>query len=282
VQLSVTEGYGTRPVAQATRVVRGGDTTVLELVAGVARARTGPGGQIAGIDGRRGGWSVYINGVARVGAVARAQVHPGDRVWLDRHAPGAAPRTRAVVGSFPEPFLHGRSGKRLPVRVECSEPGAPACRRVAGLLTEAGALAAQGGLQTSFTEHTLRVLVGRWSNLRRDENAAVLAEGPRSSGVYARFGAGGRSLAVLDQSGATTRMLGAGTGLIAATRLQGAQPVWLVTGTDERGVGQAAAALAESSLVGRFALAVHDAIGVPLPSPQTGDASRPVSGREGP
>ena len=46
-------------------------------------------------------------------------VHGGDRVWLDQHVAGAATRIPAVVGSFPEPFLHGSDGKRLPVRVEC-------------------------------------------------------------------------------------------------------------------------------------------------------------------
>ena len=36
----------------------------------------------------------------------------------------------AVVGSFPEPFLHGTGGKRLPVRIECIDPRGPACAPV--------------------------------------------------------------------------------------------------------------------------------------------------------
>lgn len=283
VELAVTEQYGTRPVAQATRALSGGHATVLDILAGATRVRTGPGATIASVDGLSGGWSVYVNGIARVGAVARTQIHPGDRVWLDRHPPGAALRTRAVVGSFPEPFGHGRAGKRLPVRVECADPATSTCQDVARRLTVAGVVAAQGGLQTSFTEHTLRVLVGPWAALRTDESAALLGEPPSASGVYARFGADGRSLAVFAADGSTQRTLAAGTGLVAVTRVRGDQPVWIVTGTDERGVAQAARALVESSLIGRYALAVHDDIGIPLPLPSTG--GRPPlggAGRSGP
>ena len=38
----------------------------------------------------------------------------------------------AVVGSFPEPFLNGIGGKRLPVRVECTDVAGSACRTVTG------------------------------------------------------------------------------------------------------------------------------------------------------
>jgi hypothetical protein len=240
---------------------------VLDLLAGAGRVRTTPSGAIASIGERAGGWTVYVNGIMRVGDVAHTQVHRGDRVWLDRHSPGAARRTRAVVGSFPEPFLHGRAGKRLPIRVECVPPGGAACAEVGRRLTAAGAVAALGGLQTSFTEHTLRVLVGPWSALRADETAALLGDAPAASGVYARFAGDGRTLVLFDAAGTAQRRLGAGTGLIAATRVRGDQPVWVVTGTDAVGVSEAARALSESTLVGRYALAIRRSVGTPLPAP---------------
>jgi hypothetical protein len=266
-QLLVTEQYGGRPVAQAQRAAGG---NVLDLLASTTRVRTGPRGAIASVNGMSGRWTVYINGIARAADPAHAPVHAGDVVWLDRHAPGAALRTRAVVGSFPEPFLHGRAGKRLPVRVECAEPGAPACAAVARRLTAAGVPAAQGGLQTSFTQQTLRVLVGPWTVLRADAAAALLGRAPSASGVYARFAGGGRTLAVLGATGATRMTLGPATGLVAATQLPGDQPVWVVTGTDARGVEQAARAFAQTSLVQRYALAVHADLGIPLPYPPNG------------
>ena len=74
----------------------------------------------------------------------------------------------AVVGSFPEPFLHGTGGKRLPVRVECSPADAPGCKQVSDLLGKAGVIAARGGLAASFTKETLRILVGLWPAIHED------------------------------------------------------------------------------------------------------------------
>jgi hypothetical protein len=61
--------------------------------------------------------SLFVNGIATDKPAARITLHGGDRVWLDQHD-GAVTKIPAVVGSFPEPFLHGVGGKRLPVRVE--------------------------------------------------------------------------------------------------------------------------------------------------------------------
>src|SRR5215211_8237825 len=103
------------------------------------------GGFVQSIDGVAGGrsggrpfdWFYYVNGVEASQGAAATRLHPGDRVWWDRHDWGAAQRVPAVVGSFPEPFLHGIGGRRLPVRVECVDPSAPACdtvfERLAGL-----------------------------------------------------------------------------------------------------------------------------------------------------
>jgi hypothetical protein len=61
------------------------------------------------------------------------------------------------------------------------------------------------------------------------------------------------------------RTLGAGDGLVAATRYQGQGPTWIVTGTDEVGVAAAAAALTEDQLDDHFAVALVRGVGIPLP-----------------
>ena len=144
-------------------------------------------------------------------------------------------RVPAVVGSFPEPFVHGIDGRRLPVRVECTEARGRACTLVSERLGALGVVAARGGLQRSLTKDTLRVLVGPWGRLRADETAALLEDGPGASGVYARPARDGRSIAALDEDGRVTRTLRAGTGIVAATRLRDNRPVWIVSGTDESG-----------------------------------------------
>ena len=202
-----------------------------------------------------------VNGVA---ADDGTKVHGGDRVWADLAA--APARTPAVVGSFPEPFLHGIDGKRLPVRIECADARGPACRQVGDRLASFEIPAARGGLQTARAPETLRVLVGPWTALRLDPAANALEHGPRASGVYARMAPDGRTIAVLTADGRTARTLGAGSGLVAATKRPDERPLWVVTGTDAAGVASAAQAFDEGTLEHRFALAVSEDLPVALPA----------------
>ena len=61
------------------------------------------------------------------------------------------------------------------------------------------------------------------------------------------------------------RTLGAGGGLVAATRLGGEAPTWIVTGTDRVGLAAAAAVLEEKALSRHFAVAVEDGRPTALP-----------------
>jgi hypothetical protein len=273
-RLTVTDDYGRRPVVSTTvPKIRGADT-VMRLLQRNARvgSRYG-GGFVQSIDGLAGGhrvgrpidWFYYVNGVEATKGAAATEVHSGDRVWWDRHDWGTVMDVHDVVGSFPEPFLHGLGGRRLPVRVECSDPTAAACSTVAKRLVALGVPAARGGLETARTSETLRVLVGPWTALRNDLAVAQLAQRPTVSEVFARVLRGGRALAVLDPRGRITRTLGARTGLVAALRYQEGRPVWVVTGTDAAGVEDAARALDEATLADRFALATSNDVGIPLP-----------------
>jgi hypothetical protein len=116
-------------------------------------------------------------------------------------------------------------------------------------------------------QDTLRILVGPWQALSAESTAKLLDKGPASSGVFVKPGKDGKSFALLDAEGHVTRTLGPGTGLIAATAAQdhAADPVWLVTGTDARGVQAAAAALDEGALAGHFAVAIAGGRPIPLP-----------------
>lgn len=238
----------------------------------LGRERVPPPGGLAPIFERyptgRGTQSLFVNGILAAEPAAQLEVHGGDRVWLDRHDAGAAAQVPAVVGSYPEPFLHGSEGKRLPVRVECDNPRAGACAAVADKLVKLGVVAGRSIVSRSAADETVRILVGPWKRLRgRDLESDSIDAGPRASGVYARFDAAGDRLAVLSPAGKVAKTLGAGTGLIAATREKDRQPVWFVTGTDDAGVASAARALDESVLADHFALAISDDLPVAVPQP---------------
>lgn len=268
-QLLVTQDFGARPVADLAQPKVGASATVLSLLEGNLKVAAA-GGRVRSVNGiaagAGAGWYPFVNGVGAKKGLLTQDVRGSDRVWWDHHPFAATTRIQAVVGSFPAPFVAGvKDGKKLPVRVECQPSDIPACQTVQDAMTAAGVFAAKGGLQQSFTKETLRLVVGPYVQIRDDETVGTLEDGPRVSGVFARPAADGKSIAILDAAGRTTRTLGPGDGLIAATRLDAGQPVWIVTGVDLAGVKAAASALDEGNLRGHFAFAVVDgrAVGVP-------------------
>jgi hypothetical protein len=273
-RLTVTQDFGSRAQRELEAPKVSGSETVMRLLQRNAKVTTRfGGGFVQSIDGVAGGrragrpldWFYYVNGVEAAEGAAAVRLHPGDRVWWDRHDWGAAMRVPAVVGSFPEPFVHGIGGRRLPVRVECADPAVSACDRVFRALTALDVPAAKGGLRTARTEQTLRVVVGPWVAARDDHALREVEAGPARSGVYARPSADGRRIRPLDAAGRPTRALGAGTGLVVAARDADQPPVWAVTGTDAAGVEAAARAFNARALERRFAVAVVGGRTVALP-----------------
>ncbi len=276
VRLLVTRNFGSSVIASSSAPHVAGQETVMSLLMRNARVGTRyGGGLVQSINGISGGqedgqpvdWFYYVNGIeARKGAAA-TNVHPGDRIWWDRHDWSQAEDVPAVVGSFPEPFLNGIDGKRLPVRVECSDAGA-ACRIVTSRLQHAGVPAAVAAIGGAAGEaETLRVAVAPLRAIADEEGAHELFDGPSTSGVYARFSAGTRTMTLLDEGGSVTKQLGAGAGLIAAVRVREEAPVWLVTGTDEAGVARAARGFDAATLSDHFAVAFDSEGALALPRP---------------
>jgi hypothetical protein len=278
VGLVVTQDFGARAVRSwSAPQVRGQETVMSLLVRNATVSTRYGGGFVQSIDGLAGGrsgdqpvdWFYYVNGIQASKGAAATNVHPGDHIWWDRHDWGATDDVPAVVGSFPQPFLNGIDGVRLPVRVECADASGSACRTVVSRLRAQGVPAAVAALGGGVGEtQTLRVAVGPWSVITAEPALRELDEGPSASGVYARFSPKGTNLTLLDEGGHPAQTLVAGAGLIAAVRSGESAPVWAVTGTDESGVTRAASAFAGSTLRNRFAVAVD--AGGPLALPRPG------------
>jgi hypothetical protein len=274
VELTVTRDFGSTTIAELpVGSVRGSDT-VMQMLEGSAHVATRYGGgfvqSIDGIssgreDGGPADWFYYVNGVEATKGAAATTVNRNDHVWWDYHDWAGSSDIPAVVGAFPEPFLDGFGGQKLPVRIECVQPSSAACSTIAKVMTGYGIPAARGGLELAEYDDVLRVIVGTWPLLRDDPAARELEAGPKTSGVYARINPTGTALSLLDRTGATVRTLGPGSGLVAAVRRSGDPPVWIVTGTDEAGVTAAAGAFQADDLHDDFSLAVANDVGVPLP-----------------
>lgn len=279
VQLTVTRDFGARVLSRTSAPkVRGAETVMSLLLRNDKLTTKYGGGFVESIDGLSGGqevggdpldWFYYVNGIEAPKGAAATNVHSGDHVWWDLHDWSQTDDVPAVVGSFPEPFLNGVEGKRLPVRVECAAAQSDPCRTVIARLRALGVPAAVAAIGSGAEPDALQVVVGRWTAVHGDPSVQSIENGPRASGVYARFAANGQTLTLLDGKGAATGTLTAGAGLIAATKDVESAIVWVVSGTDEAGVQRAAQAFDTSSLQNHFALAVT-ATGMPLPVPQEG------------
>jgi hypothetical protein len=270
----VTRDFGSREVGSGeVEPIPGGETAMRMLQRGFDVETRYGGGFVQSINGIAGGreagrpvdWFYYVNGVLADRGAAAHELAPGDRIWWDHHDWGASQDVRAVVGSYPEPFRSGIDGKRLPVRLDCAADAEDVCDEVGRRLGEVGVNAGRSGASSFGGEGVLRVKVGPWAEVRKDSAARRLEDGPRASGVFARPNAAGDEIALLDPRGKVERTLGPGGGLVAATRMGGEAPTWIVTGTDEVGVAAAAAQLREDALGEHFAIAVEDGRPTPLP-----------------
>jgi hypothetical protein len=274
VSVTVSQDFGeTRMAPTSSRQAREGET-VMRLLQRTFDVKTRFGGnfvqEIDGVsggreEGRRVDWFYYVNGIEASEGAGERKLYPGDRVWWDHHDWEGAMRVPAVVGSFPEPFRSGRSGKKLPIKLVCLGGEDRSCDEVEQRLRDAGVRnMARSNLESSVGE-VLRILVGRWSDLRKDIVARQLEEGPEVSGVFARPNAAGSEIELMDSGGEVDQTLGPASGLVAAAGYQEYPPTWLITGTDDVGVAAAAATLSEDGLRYHFALAIEAGKGIPLP-----------------
>ena len=93
---------------------------------------------INGIEGSiaaRSDWFYFINGYEADRSAAEYRLHDGDVEWWDFRSWRTRMREPVVVGAFPEPFLHGYGGSRLPARVVfLLDAQRPAAERLAKLI----------------------------------------------------------------------------------------------------------------------------------------------------
>ncbi len=272
ISLTVTQGFGSQAVGAVRAAHIPGSETVMRMLERSFHLTTRYGGGfVQSIDGFTGSsasvdWFYYVNGIQAKQGAASTAVHKGDRIWWDLHDWRATNSVPAVVGSYPEPFVHGAGGKRFPTTLECGSGVAAACKRVSAALSAVHVPVASQLIGTGSGPDTLGVVVGTWSEVRPELAAQLIAHGPGASGVYARFaGPAGAKLQLLDPAGHVAQTLGPGAGLIAATADTSDAPTWLITGTDSAGVAAAARALTPQALHDHFALAVDGTTQLPVP-----------------
>jgi hypothetical protein len=260
-QLRVTRDFGKVTLRSgAIAKVRETDTVMRFLQSRAKTTTRYGGGFVQSIDGLSGDssggrrdWFYFVNGTEAPTGAAMRKLAPGDVVQWDYRNWQATPHVPAIVGAFPEPFLHGQQGTRFPTRVECAD-NEKSCSVVQRVLDREGVRAGTGILGAEAKGGVLRIDVGIWDALERLPGLDALMKAPAASGVYARF-TDPKTLELLDEQGRVARRAAPGTGLVAAIIPAGQQPLWVATGVDEAGVARAAALLGTAALGNAYAVA---------------------------
>ncbi|MGH2979938.1 MAG: DUF4430 domain-containing protein [Solirubrobacterales bacterium] len=279
--LTATRDFGRRVLLERRAdTVRDGET-VMRFLQRYAEVDTGYGGRFVNAiedlrsgsrEGVRRDWFYYVNGIEADTGAAEREVFGGDRVWWDHRDWSVAMRVPAVVGSFPEPFLHGSDGKRFPVRIDCAGDSGDRCEELSERLQRAGIEPSTAALGSPAGDELLRLVVGRWEDVRSDSATSRIEDGPAESGVFARVrrGASGYEIDVLDSDGRVVEALGPGGGIVAATRSDEQQPTWTVSGVDDAGLERAVRLVGTGTLRNRYAVAAGPDGARPLPAPEGG------------
>ena len=146
VTLTVTRDYGDQVLVQKSDSINESDDVLRVLDRNTDITTRYGGGFVQSIDGleavQSGGrsfdWFFYVNGIESPVGAAQYDLAGGDRIWWDYRDWTAAMRVPTVVGSWPEPFVHGFRGKHWRVEVICGTSRAT-CDVVSAKLRAAGA-----------------------------------------------------------------------------------------------------------------------------------------------
>jgi hypothetical protein len=113
-------------------------------------------------------WFWYVNGLEGDRSAAEYELRPGDVEWWDYRSWGSVMQIPAVVGAFPEPFVHGFAGEVPPAVVVGRSPAA---RRLAKLI--GGRIASRAPADANV----LRIVPGRGLRATRSGNRVEFALG---------------------------------------------------------------------------------------------------------
>ncbi len=284
VRVVATQNFGEELIFDETLEVAP-DTSAMAALMKVAEVETAYGGGfVNGINGVRSGytgrektemdWFFYVNGIqSNVGALDY-KLQNGDVQHWDFHSWSFRHFIPAIIDGFPAALRSGFGGKVSPNLIVCQDNIKESAKKLQKKLVKLGV---NNISIRSFSEFTVNekessnlILVGLPDNNLISE----LNQNWQRLGFFAYFENG--NLIVINSGGEVTAKYGAGAGLIQVTQNPwnpkgiGAceNVVWLVSGTDEAGVGNALDTLINHHSEFQYACAVVVADGRIIEVPQ--------------
>lgn len=253
VTLLITRDFGRQVLLKKQAAINNNSTVIDVLKANsdvITKYDGGYVGSIQGLESQSGGitgdnldWFYYINGICSDAGAGDYALKPGEYVWWDYHAwKSIGFVNSAVIGCYPEPFIHGYRGKVNGVTVMASAQNAGLAAKLEQTLKKQGtARVNTAELNNSLLEKRTHptIVMGTWSELKHLEWLNQFNNAYRKTGTSVHFT--DNSLELLDYHGNVTRTISGSGGIIAAAGagLGDAAPLWIIAGTDENGLQQA-------------------------------------------
>ncbi len=232
---------------------------------GFVNAINGIGSGYRGSQSTKGDWFYYINGISANTGAADYILHEGDVVRWDYHEWSYQTFIPAIIGDFPEPFLHGVRGK-IPstVIIYGNDEFRDEAYELKDSLIRLGVkeinVKLPGNLGDSERGRSNIILIGYSTNKLIDE----VMENHGKLGFFAYFE--DNKVVILNPGG--ERVEKAGGAVILATQNPwnpkgtGAfeNVVWIISGTDEKEIEDAAVILSRKHelLRNHFGIFIHN------------------------
>lgn len=185
-------------------------------------------------------WFFYVNGFfADVGALDYFPT-VGEKIWWDYHQWRIQRSANALIGCYPEPFLHGYQGKIKPTKIVYTPTQKAKAFELLDSLKSLGVQEIDSEIfAAEFTPHQgPRLVIGKWSDLENNNYLQQLNQGFQKNGFLHFTGA---SLHLYDYQGEKLKELSGDVGVIVAFAAKAADlaPLWLISGLNEKGVEKA-------------------------------------------
>jgi len=253
VKLMITKNFGSQTLVEK-QVALKSNWTVIDLLESTAKITTKWDGSfvnsIDGLESQSGGfsrdgldWFYYINGICSDVGADGYDLKTGETVWWDYHAwKSMGSANSAVIGCYPEPFIHGYGGTIKATTVMASKENVKLAESLKNSLMSRGV----GTINIKNLDNNLlekrqvpTIVIGTWNELKLLDWLEEFNKAYKKTGVSARFT--DKGLELLDYGGNAVQTVQESAGIIAASGsgLGDDSPLWLIAGTDQAGLNLA-------------------------------------------
>jgi hypothetical protein len=202
---------------------------------------------INGLESQSGGftrdgfdWFYYINGIGADVGADQYSLRAGEVIWWDYHVwKTMGSSNSAVIGCYPQPFIHGYRGKIGATNILAAKESTKMAQDLKNSLLNRGVRSINvKEMDNNLLENRSvpTIVVGTWSELKGLSWLDKFNQAYRKTGISVYFS--DKGLELLDYTGKTVQTVQNSAGVIAAagSGLGDNSPLWLVSGTDQEGL----------------------------------------------